>query len=329
MKKIYLLVITSIIIGVVVSCKEQQVIPEGSVSQTSNAVKIEEGRIKFNSWDEMKTLLKSTQKNSPQQLNDIIGDSFKSHFEIEGQLEQISVETADENKLELKDTPISDPYYASLLNKDREIEVGEDIIYKIGNDYCFQYHKSDASLVQKFYDELKNDKFKIEKGKLKFFYNQKLGVYGTVISKKTGFLTDSKGSKSSKVAGVGDPYYFDPTHRMRAEYYTNSYLGYATIGVQTKMEKYGTVWLFFNGWKSDNAYRITVDLIGGTYSLSYLGFYTVFPAGSGFSESYNDSVSYIRVDWFVGQLPSFDWQNGQAFHFVQYGNLAHTMYSSY
>lgn len=298
--------------------------------QTSNAVKIEEGRIKFNSWDEMKTLLKSTEKNSPQQLSDLIGDSFKSHFEIEGQVEQVSVETVNENKLDLKDTPISDPYYASLLNKDREIEVGDDIIYKIGNDYCFQFHKSDASLVQKFYNELENNVSSVESGKLKFFYNQKLGVYGTVTSKKTGYFTDSKGNKSSKVVGSEDAYYFNSEHRMKSQYYTNSYLGYGTIGVQTQMEQYGRVWIFWHGWKSENADKLSVRLLDGTYTLGfYLGFGIAIPARPDYAESYNNSESYIRVDYFVGPLPGFSWQNGHAEHFVQYGNSSHTIYSSY
>jgi hypothetical protein len=329
MKKIYLLVVTSIMFGVVMSCKEQQVIPEVNSSQISNAVKIEEGRIKFNSWDEMKALLKSTEKKSPQQLNEMIGDSFKSHFEIEGQIEQVSVETLNENKLDLKDTPISEPYYASLLNKDREIEVGDDIIYKIGNDYCFQYHKSDANLVQKFYDDLKNSASIVETGEFKHFYNQKLGVFATVISKKTGFLTDSKVNKSSKIAGADDYYYFSPRLRMRSEYYTHSYLGYGTIGVQTEMEQYGTVYLFFNGWKSDYANKISVKLLDGTYSLSYLGFNSLFGAGSGYAEAYNNCESYIRVNYFVGAFPNFTWQSGHAEHFVQYGPLSHTIYSSY
>ena len=317
--------------GVVVSsCKEQQVVPEGNSSPISNAVKIEEGRVKFGSLDEMNTLLKNTEKKSPQQLNDMIGDSFKSHFEIVGQIEQISPETVKENKIDLKDTPISDPYFASLLNKDREIEIGNDVIYKIGNDYCFYFHKSDTKLVEKFYEELKSNLVNVKVGELKSLYSQKLGVFGTVTKKNTGLLTDSKGNKSSRVSSADDSYYFNSGHRMRSQYYSNSYLVYSTIGVQTQMEQYGTVYWFWKGWKSDNANKISVKVLDGTYVVGYDGsFPMIVLARPDYKEGTNTCEAYVRVDWFAGFKPTLNWQNGHAEHFVQYGNLSNTIYSSY
>ena len=340
MKKSFNLIIVSCFATLVLSCKEdvnlnlpnnQQNANQSVSSRTSKNIKIKEGRVTFNSMDEMKEFMKETEKFSPKMLESLIGDKFKSHYKLEKDSEKISHETINENKLDLKDTPILDHFYASLLNKDREIEIGNDTIYKIGNDFCFYYHKSNANLVEDFYKDLKRNSAIVKLGELKLFYDNKLTVYGTVINKKTAKLSDKKdANKGSKMMLVEEYYYFDPNFRMKAEYYTHSYLGYATIGVQTKMEKYGTVWVFFNGWKSENADYINVNFKGGYYTLQ---FYNGFPLGllpafPNYSEGYNNSEAYIRVDWFVGPLGNFNWQFGQAEHTVRYGNT-HTIYSNY
>jgi hypothetical protein len=333
MKKISIATVGICMIATVFSCKEQEqlVVPESQTTLSSENVRIEDGRMKFSSWEEMKKFMKETEKLTPKMLNTKIGDSFLSHYESESQMGQLSPEIVSDHELDLKDSPISDPYFASLLNKNKEIEIGNDVIYKMGNDYCFYYNKADSGLVQVFYKDLQNGSINVKPGESKSFYNNKLGVFGTVTKKITARLSETKESnKNAKVMGAEEFYYFDGDHRMKAEYYTHSYLGYANIGVQTITEQYGRVFLFIKGWKSENVNYLNVKLLGGVYVLKYYqSFPVIIPAAPSYAEASNTCEAYIRVDYFVGPIGAFDWYNGQAIHTVKRGIQEHTIYSSY
>lgn len=314
------------------SCEKKQntVLPksENDLAFTNLAVKVEDGRIKFNNWDEMKQLLNSVNARSPEILNRYIGDKFVSHFES---VKAARLNVDEEDSIGLKNSPIREHFYASLLNKDRELEVGNDTIFKIGNDYCFYYKKGDVALVENFYQDLRSGKLSnVPPGELKTYYDSRLGIYGTIIKAMSAKLSNgTKANKSSKVLGSEESYYFDSDHRMTGKFYTHSYLGYATVGVQTLMERCNK-FLWWSSWGSDDADFLSVNFLGGVYSLSTkLGFSLVIPTGPRFQSETRNSEAYVRIDYFVGFFPSFDWQNGQSEYTVQYGPLRHTIFSTY
>lgn len=337
--------IANIVFGLVLcyvftSCEKQEglLVEAATVVVANNTPKVEEGRLKFSNLQEMNLYVKRIKDKPIDTLKVLVSDkSFVSHLSkgaVGGDLKNLSLGEGIVDTLDLlKNSPIEESYIAALLNEKRELEIGNDTIYKIGNDFCFSYNKADEKLVNQFYTDFENSQMTLKQGDLKIIYNGKLTVYGTVHSHTPIVISDSSlKSAGARVSKSSEEFYFNSDHRMRAEFYTNSYLVYATIGVKTVMQQYGKVFWFIKGWKSDNATRISTQLLNGGYQITTKSTMPIFvPAISPrFKEEQNNSESRIEIDYFIGALPKFEWLSGsRAIFYAQFNGHNNSIYLTY
>lgn len=240
-----------------ISCKEQaleEVKPDKVAIEEVNPL-IEDGRMKFNSLKDFSTFMKQTKDKSIKELKEMSKAlNFNSHLRVSTDIITNETNAAKEDSLK---SIITDPYFSSVLNDKKEIEFGNDVIYRAGNDYCFMYQNGQGNLIEDFYKDLQSQATKIQDGKT-FIYKNNLVVFNT-------FFKKPKSNKSSKVAGVFqdvvDNYidWGDGQHRMYSQIWDGNWLVYSSSGIKTEAEEYGWQWLFKHGWNNADAQTITVS----------------------------------------------------------------------
>ncbi|MFK7980302.1 MAG: hypothetical protein AB8G86_10000 [Saprospiraceae bacterium] len=115
----------------------------------------------FDSNEEFSGFMDYLHQFEPEELDGLPElSSFYSHRNFYDEAELI-----DESELEAfnynEENEIADPYLASVLNKEREILIGE-IYYRLGNDYCFAFLSlEDKNIINEFKQKLKSGEINI------------------------------------------------------------------------------------------------------------------------------------------------------------------------
>ena len=234
------------------ACKKND--PE-NIQQTALAEPVvEEGRLKFNSFDAFKTYVNRQKGHGTRErlpALKLIG--FTSHL-ANYTTERLKVDTAPQAKMavedSLRDSPIQDDFFASLLDANKELEIGEDIIYRAGNDYCFVYNKGDYNLIDQFYQSVRSGNVSLEAGQT-LTYSDKLLVYRTESDTEVLPQNTGQGSPNGRIVSlfgrkVSNSSPFDCCTRLFGQAWATNYLIYSSSGIETNIEKRHWLW----GWSA-------------------------------------------------------------------------------
>ena len=272
-------------------------------------VTLKESRLTFETIDAFKQYRKSIDKKSSKELMEkdkAIG--LDSHLaDIAVTLGNTKGSRVSEEVAQKVEKRVRDPYFASMLNKNRELQIG-NTIYRCNADYVFEYQKGEEKSIDDFYNQAKSSKMNIPDHKAVDFKDIKVAQTDVKIQK----ITSKINNPNARVAyNCTVNYSQDNSYRMGGEYFTEWYFFFTTAGVSTQME-HERGWWIFKGWYDEDADYVSVAAyqvglyyngIQGNYDISYQ---------NQFRENYNDDVATCIFDWFVG-IPfvgQYVWQSG-------------------
>lgn len=134
-----------------------------------------------------------------------------------------------------QDTYVPDPYLASVLNKQGEINI-EDKIYHVDSIYTFSFNEEDKGLLNQFYNLIKKSSFNLEVGKSVKLFDDKLIVFKNDVHIISG---DSAGSLSSaRLEGnINATDNFGSNERAYFDIWTGAYFFYSSCGATVAMQK--------------------------------------------------------------------------------------------
>jgi hypothetical protein len=286
---------------------QPQVTPEVVVAK---GVTLKENRLTFETIDAFKQYRKSIDKKSSIQLMEVdkqIG--LVSHLTDIASTMSSTTKGAriSEEVYQKVEKRVRDPYFASILNKNREVQIG-NTIYRCNADYTFEYQKGEEKSIDEFYNQQKSSKISFPNHQAIDFKDLKVAKTDVVIQK----ITSKVNSPNARVAyDCTINYSQDGSYRMGGEYFREWYFFFTTAGVSTQME-HERGWWIFKGWYDEDADYVSVEAL--RVALYYNG-----PTGNydinftnEFRENYNDDVATCIFDWFVG-IPfvgGYVWQGG-------------------
>lgn len=124
--------------------------------------------------------------------------------------------SSDEDSIRL--SPISDPQLATILNENQEIQFGEGSVFRVQNDYTFNFMVGDDGLINEYYKALQNGTAKKPAGIDAVVFGE-MNVYKTlvkVISLDSNLAGRTKNARGDAICGL---YYTDDL-RMEGKLYS-------------------------------------------------------------------------------------------------------------
>lgn len=207
---------------------------------------IKKGRLAFANQESFTAYMKALNKLKIEEVEQLSKEKgFVSHLEA-SQKEQKATNTTNGVQLRGEEEEstkwiIPDAHFASTLNEEREVGIGEGIICKAGNDFSFMYEESRGYLVENFYRDYQSGMVSVPEEGLYYADNQ-LYVY------PTGMISpDDKGVQLRSVGHsklVRKSETFDGTWRLYGEHWQGSWIVWASSGVKTECQKVACT--FFN-----------------------------------------------------------------------------------
>ncbi len=295
------------------SCKEQDGNVEPNITKSSPTINtvIEDGRMKFKDMKDFSNFMKKTEKMSLKELSAMGKNStFTSYLEaMTGKDSTLQKNSRKAKPDESEPIEICDPYFSSVLNENKELELGDNVIYRAGHDYCFFYQNGQSKLIDEFYEQQKVSPIDVKDGST-YIFKDNLIVFNTIMKKP-------KSSKSARVSGRGgdwfqdwvdDEAYWDSSHKMYAQIWEGNWGVYASSGIKTEANEYGSCWLFWHCWNSLDAQEISVDCSAymRRYNPSLYG-YTYLVINIPEIKEYNCNRAINRFDW---STASIGWNSG-------------------
>ena len=128
-------------------------------------------------------------------------------------------------------SPIIDPRLASLLNDLKEIEIGQDTIFRIQNDYTFMYSKGHEKEIREFYSDIKNNKVILPSGNAPINYAS-IRVYKTevIINNIVQAGGRTKGDNECELHALNDEW------RVWGRVYTHWSFVYTSAGMESRSQ---------------------------------------------------------------------------------------------
>jgi len=258
--------------------------------------------------NDFSSFMKKTEKISSKELLAMgKSSSFTSYLEAMTGRDSILQKSARKStQNDTKTIEIFDPYFSSVLNVDKELELGNDAIYRAGNDYCFLYQNGQSKLIDEFYEQQKNHPVKIKDGRT-YLFKDNLIVFKTLLRQpKSKAAARVDGDVFQKVVDGEEPW--DSSHKMYAQIWDGNWLLYSSSGIKTEANEYGTCWVFFNCWNSLDAQEISVDCNAKLRRYdSNLYSYTYFSLDLPETKEYNCNRAINRFEWGTA---SIGWSSG-------------------
>jgi hypothetical protein len=276
----------------------------------AKGVTLKENRLIFENVDAFKQYRKTIDKKNN---NDLV--AFDKQLGLESHLSDIAQTLTVSNNSKMSneiyqkvEKRVRDPYLASMLNKNRELQIG-NTIYRCNADYIFEFQEGEEKFIEEFYDHIKSSKINIPDHQTINFKSLKVAKTDVKIEKITSVNSNPK-AKVAYNCEVGIPTRSDL--KMGGEKCTEWYLFYSSASLSTCCLKYDDGWWFFGGWGNEEADYVSIR--GTNVALYYNGpqgnFNLYFP--SIFVERYRDAVASYTIDYFVG-IPfagEYIWQGG-------------------
>ncbi|MBP6386792.1 MAG: hypothetical protein KA327_09260 [Pseudarcicella sp.] len=152
-------------VSTITSCEKSDEVTTPKVASADNNLKnfrIEDGKLSFKDSKEFFAMIKTLEsKNNSQLLKNTKELGFISHLQVMDNLKHLRADQYEayknENVKQQLSERIRSPFLATLLNKDREVAIG-DSICRFGADYSFKYKKGDEKAVNDFYLSLKKSR---------------------------------------------------------------------------------------------------------------------------------------------------------------------------
>lgn len=209
-----------------------------ATSTTSTKLVVVEDRIKFSKSTDLKDFMENIMPDS-----EMVKQGFVSYFVAKDESNAAGARKETDPEV-IKDTNyIADPSLARILNKKREIQVG-DSIYKVGEDFTFFFKKGDESMVDMFYKDLEAGQISIEEDKLMNY--KSIQVFKTFQSVKTATSkpTVSISGADLRTEGYLQDFIFanlvsmgvSIRYRMQCELWSTNAFFYSGCGVSTKIQ---------------------------------------------------------------------------------------------
>ncbi|MBI5917705.1 MAG: hypothetical protein HY842_20230 [Bacteroidetes bacterium] len=130
-----------------------------------------------------------------------------------------------------EDAEIEDVYLSSVLNVEREVKIG-DVIYQLGNDFCFAYLDClGKDQIQNARTQILSGQFTVQPGEL-LGYSVKLWVFRT-----DEFNLEFGDSPVVDRASEVETNEFKDKRRIKGKMWQTNWFIYRSNGVKTKMQK--------------------------------------------------------------------------------------------
>jgi hypothetical protein len=202
---------------------------------------------------------------------------------------------------------VRDPYFASILNKNREVQIG-NTIYRCNADYVFEYQRGEEKSIEDFYNQAKSSKMNMPELKEIDFKDIKVAKTKINIQK-----IESKQSNPKARVAYNCEQYWGADYRMGGEYWTEWYFFFTTAGVSTQMEVQRGWWIF-RGWYDEDAeyIRVEADKLGIKFN-GIFGWPTFDIIKTGIKvENRDDDVATYVIDWSLAipGVGDYDWTYG-------------------
>jgi hypothetical protein len=285
---------------------QPQETPEVAISK---GVTLKEGRLSFENTDAFKSYRKSLDGKSSKALTTIDKQmGLESHLlDISETLTSSKGARISQDVYQKLEKRVRDPYFASILNKNREVQIG-NTIYRCNADYVFEYQKGEEKSIDDFYNQAKSSKIDMPELKEIDFKDIKIARTKINIQK-----VESKQSNPKARVAFNCEQYWGEDYRMGGEYWTEWYLFFSTAGVSTQMEVQRGWWIF-KGWYDEDAeyVRVEADKLGIKFN-GIFGWPTFNLIKTGIKvENYNDDVATYVIDWSFGipGVGDYDWVLG-------------------
>ncbi len=245
------------------SCTDRnpEVQPDVAVNPVLNGLmpKVSEGRLVFNSNQQFKAYMEVIAQKPLEEVNKMNEEIGFSSFldEPDNASARMSGES-DEDQDAFSVIP--DPYFASVLNSNLEMELGHNNIFHIEKDgYCVIYIKGKEDEMRKFVQDYKAGKYKFSSDKTKG-----IKVSKSLVAFKTdvkSFQTKESGSKNGRIGNIGNPnaivlQHPDGTNNRHSlcQAWDASWIVYASSGCHTRF-RFHHWW----GWSAENADNLSVS----------------------------------------------------------------------
>ncbi|MFO7969951.1 MAG: hypothetical protein R6U15_07590 [Candidatus Izemoplasmatales bacterium] len=303
MKKLLVILIASVI--VTTSCKKDDIIEPGNGLVVDPTVQVVDGHLNFQNTSTFKDLLTQMHEQEKSSLDQTFYDNIeKQGFRglNKGLISRVKSELGET----VQDTLVPDPFFAALLNDEREIAVN-NVLYKITefgtfitapqrldelNEVIDNFHSGAKSTKQM--ELIEEDMYEIENG-IYLYDSQRIMQYQEDIY-------DDGGGSSGGSSGSTDPYgdiewhnfdahtwvgtafqalfgrtraynrQFSSTRRIRVNFYSVDYKVYSGVGVNVTYQKKN--WI---GWSHTECSELTWGWEGIEYhyKLNY-----AYPSGT-------------------------------------------------
>jgi hypothetical protein len=198
---------------------------------------------------------------------------------------------------------IKDHYLATMLNKDRELQIGKKI-YRMDNDYVFVFTKSYKGEIKEFYEQVNSGKITIPDDKQEHNFKN---IQVAKVFHENFTLQEAKTTGKSKNAKLSSDncIQYSPDgspKRINGSVWTSWWLIYNSGGISTECEEY-TSGLFgwFPHWSDYNADRVWVFGQRMTLPLRFAGEMIAFDeeCPDSFKENQNDDEVSSIIRWIV------------------------------
>jgi len=186
---------------------------------------------------------------------------------------------------------VCDPYFASVLNVEKEIEIGQNVIYRVTNRYVIAYIKGHQNEV---------DSIIIKQPSMGSEQSGQFSKHAYVFERDSTSYSKIAFGRSNKWSPNASFFYFGNDYRFRCNQWQENWFFYKSNGCKTEMQRYSGWWIF-KSWKLEKTHFIKTTwtnvnfVLGGAYVANANGSiagYNKSRVGKVFFEAVGGGVSY-------------------------------------
>lgn len=245
---------------------------------------IKNGRLVFPNTQTLGNYILSLQKMDEKTILGL-NRGFISHWQVLNFENPYNYTEAQLNE----EAAICDPFLASVLDKNREAQIG-DFIYQAGNDYSYLFFEKDRSLITRFLVDAKS-------GVVNPDFNT-VFMYKNLLCWKTGgFAHQAKIAENpikTNERAITETDGFNNKKRMKSKFWETNWLVYASSGGKTKTQK--KQWFIWNALNSTTVeVKFDVDLCSNLNGGQPLPF-SLIKNVSGTVTKSNDDIAKVIFD---------------------------------
>jgi hypothetical protein len=295
------------------SCNEVETL---SVISDSSFPKIVDGRLKFSSIDDFSSFMKGISSKNIDELEEMSqAHHFTSHLISPNAENKILRNIRLSSELEqLADAPISDAYLSSVINQEKELLIGDDIIYRAGNDFSFFYESGYQHELEAFYQNLSQGA--VNQGfSTPVLYSDHLIVFRTGMGYPEPYLPGGRmqARLGQDIKSVSTNWINE--RREYGEVWQGNWLLYSSAGVKTEKQKIAcTLFRTICWWATVDADEISVSAQANITEKFANGpsFQRTVNIPNSETTRFNTGRAIARFDWGTATL-GYGWSNSTQF----------------